>query len=73
MTLPLHTQIFLENRYDAWLWGRSGAQDGIDPLNFKSTREDNSNKKTSIINLVMLKSKEHFIRIFNCTHCPIYA
>lgn len=25
VTLPLHTQIFLENRYDAWLWGRSGA------------------------------------------------
>lgn len=69
VTLLLHTQIFLENRYDAWLWGRSGAQDCIDLLNFKSTKEDNSNKKTSITNLVMLKSKEHFIRIFNCTHC----
>lgn len=45
----------------------------IDSMNFKSTKANNSNKKTSIINLVMLKPKERLIRIFNCTHCPIYA
>lgn len=70
--LPLDVQIFIENGYDAWLWGCSGEQDSINSLNLKSTKENNSNK-TNIINPVMLKSKGHLIYIFNYTRCLTYT
>lgn len=47
---------FIENRCDAWPWGRNGEQGSVNSLNLK-TPEDNSNKKTIILNPLMLHQR----------------
>lgn len=56
-----------------WLWLGTQVQAHRPSMNFKSTKANNSNKKTSIINLVMLKPKECLEYLFSTVLTALYT